>query len=191
MFVILHGQTEWNRDGRLQGQSDSPLTDFGREQSRSAARTLLEIAGSGGICNIVSSPLGRTQATANIIASTFEQACAPIRLDERLKEMRLGRWEGLTREEIAERFGDLIAGTTREDVFFRAPGGESYSILAARLRSWLDSIDANGDVVAVTHGIASRVLRGIYLGLDPSDSLRLPLTRDRVLRLQHGSETLF
>jgi probable phosphoglycerate mutase len=191
MFVVLHGQTEWNRDGRLQGQRDSPLTDIGESQSRRAARTIEELAGSeASALRLISSPLGRTLQTANILVSSLGIA-PPIETDARIAEMALGAWEGLTRDEIAARWPELVAGTTRNTSYFHAPGAETFEALAARVGDWLREHKDHARLIVVTHGIASRVLRGLYCGLSRDEMVDLDVARDAVYRLEAGVATKF
>jgi broad specificity phosphatase PhoE len=190
MFVVLHGQTEWNRDGRLQGRSNTPLTEFGKAQSAKAAQTLREIAGDGvSSFRLVSSPMGRTLQTANILVSSLD-IVSGIETDARIAEMGLGEWEGLTRDEIAARWPDLLAGTTRND-YFRAPGAESFESLSGRIGDWLNEHKEHARLIVVTHGIASRVLRGLYCKLPRDEMFVLDVARDAVYRLEQGTVTKF
>jgi len=109
MFLALHGQTEWNRDGRVQGQLDSPLTEHGRRQAVTAARILGGQSLVPGTFEIVCSPLGRTRETARIIAAELGFDISAIRSDERLREVSLGQWDGHTRAEIEARWPEGIA----------------------------------------------------------------------------------
>jgi broad specificity phosphatase PhoE len=191
MFVVLHGQTEWNRDGRLQGQRDSPLTELGKSQSRKAALTIGELTGSDArALRPISSPLGRTLQTANILTSALSIAL-PIETDPRIAEMALGAWEGLTRDQIAARWPELAAGTTRNTSYFHAPGAETFEALGARVGDWLAAHRDHARLVVVTHGIASRVLRGLYCGMSRDEMVDLDVARDAVYRLEAGTVTKF
>lgn len=189
MFLVLHGQTEWNRDGRLQGRSDSPLTDDGRRQVERAGailRTHLH-----GPARIIASPLGRTQTTARIIARCLDQPEAAIETDTRLAELRLGCWEGLNREQIRAGWPERWNGPTRNSWFFNSPDGEDYDAIQARLHDWYASFDTHESVVAVSHGIAGRVLRGVHQTLDKNTVCELEVARDAPFRLHpNGVEKL-
>jgi broad specificity phosphatase PhoE len=189
MFLVLHGQTEWNRDRRMQGQHDSALTAEGARQGRAVGELLRSLLATPP--RIVASPLGRTQATARILAACLNVPEHAIETDERLKEVALGEWEGLTREEIAGGWNVRTDDRTQNDWFFRAPGGESYDALASRLSDWLASLGEHDALIAVSHGVASRVLRGLYAGLSKEDALALEVSRDTVYRLQHGKIAAF
>ena len=90
MFLVLHGQTEWNRDGLLQGHSDSPLTSEGRAQAMRSGAILR--AHLKGVPRIIASPLGRTQATAHIIAQCIGRPADTSETEPRRAELRLVSW---------------------------------------------------------------------------------------------------
>jgi broad specificity phosphatase PhoE len=182
MFVVLHGQTEWNAHGRVQGHLNSELTELGRQQAATVGRILRGRSVSG----IVSSPLGRTLETARIVAVELGLDAQTIRQEDLLKEVFLGQWEGLTFAEIEARWPERLVGADRHDWYFRSPDGESYSDIAARLGAWLSSNVGQEDLVIVTHGIASRVLRGLYEKLSVKDALQLEIARDAVTHLDGG-----
>jgi broad specificity phosphatase PhoE len=186
MFLALHGQTEWNRDGRVQGRLDSPLTEHGRRQAVTAGRILGGQNLVPGTFEMVCSPLGRTCETARIIAAELGFDISAIRNEARLQEVSLGAWEGHTRAEVEARWPELSAGSNRYDWFFRSPDGETYDDVAARLRQWLEANAHRDRLIVVTHGIASRVLRGLYAGLAAEDALQLEVARDAVFRLADG-----
>ena len=187
MFLVLHGQTEWNREGRHQGRLDSPLTDEGRRQVRQSAMILRSHLRDVSDVRLVASPRGRTQATARLIAECLGLPDGAIETEDRIDEIHMGAWEGLTGPEIETRWpGCTRSGPTRNAWHFQSPGGEDYAAIAARLRSWLAEQQAHHNLVAVTHGVASRVLRGIYAGLTDADAHDLEIARDAPFRLADG-----
>jgi probable phosphoglycerate mutase len=186
MFLVLHGQTEWNRDGRVQGHSDSPLIEHGRRQALTVAQILRDRNIPAGACGIVCSPLGRTQETARIIASELGFDIAAIRKEELLKEISLGQWEGHTNAQVHSRWPDNMAGSDRYNWYFRSPDGETHDDVSKRLRKWLVANPDHNNLVVVTHGVASRILRGLYGGLTFEDALRLEVVRDAVFQLSNG-----
>jgi len=97
IYLVRHGETVWNRAGRLQGHKDSPLTDRGREQAERVARALLTALGKAPKVRLVSSSLGRALETAWIIVRTLDVS---VETDTRLGEAALGSWSGLTRTEV-------------------------------------------------------------------------------------------
>ena len=178
ILLVRHGETEWNRSRRYQGWGDSPLTAHGIAQAEAIGHrlcTLSEVA----VAEIVASPLGRARRTAEIIAECL--GGSQIRFDDRLKEISLGSWDGLHRNEIAA----LAPGIFDHDYFewyFRTPDGESYDAFAGRVGSWLAEA-GDEPLIVVAHGIVTRVLRGLYAGLPRSQALSLPVPQDRIFRL--------
>ncbi len=184
IFFVHHGETEWNRVHRYQGRQDSALTPEGRQQAeRVAARLAGETRAMRDVM-LVSSPLGRALATARIVATALGLA---VVTDERLAEVSLGSWEGLTRAEIAARDPEAPADASGGEWCFRAPGGESFESAAARLAAWLAAV--RRPTIAVGHGLAGRLLRGLYAGLDRAQMLQLPVRRDGVFKLAAGRIT--
>ncbi len=187
MFLVLHGQTEWNRAGRMQGRGDSPLTDEGRRQATVAAATLAHHIPDTSRVQIVSSPSGRTRATAAIIAATLGIPERTIRYEPRIMEVHLCAWEGMTREDIEAGWPKLLDGTTYHDWFFRAPGGEDFPAAAHRIGDWLSTIDDHDFLIVVSHGVASRILRGLYAGYPQDQALKQEIVRDATFRLANGT----
>ncbi len=190
MFIVLHGQTEWNCDGKLQGRQDSPLTEFGRRQGATAARTLREL-GSTAQSRIVCSPVGRTMATAGILCSALAKDPADIETDTRLRELSFGVWEGLLWQDVLAGWPAETGGITRDAAYFNAPDGESYDSIAQRVRHWLDDHPDHDGLIVVTHGLTSRLLRGLYLRLPRETLVELDVTRDAVVRLENAAATKF
>src|SRR5437016_5607384 len=104
MFLVLHGQTEWNAQGRVQGHLNSPLTNLGRQQAATVGRTLRARLPRPESVPIISSPLGRTLETARIVAAGLGCDARTIQTNELLKEVFLGQWEGMTNAEVAARW---------------------------------------------------------------------------------------
>lgn len=181
IFLIRHGETEWNRARRYQGWSDSPLTPRGIAQAEAIGRRLCTLPEAAG-ATIVASPLGRARRTAEIIAECLGRTISP-RFDERLREISLGSWDGLDRVEIMSRMGP---GFEEFAWYFRTPDGETYDVFAGRLAAWLDQCD-ECPLIVVCHGVVTRVLRGLYAGLPKSEAMRLAVPQDRIFRLAGGA----
>jgi probable phosphoglycerate mutase len=188
IYVARHGQTEFNRLDRLQGRSDSPLTELGVAQAGQVGRMVGRLLASGGGRPWVvwTSPQGRAAATARIIAEAAGLE-APPRIDERLAEIGGGSYEGLTRAEVAAR---TPGGSIHGVLLLRAPDGEPFAEVAARLNDWLDEVRRGPPAIhlAVSHGGAGRVLRGLWLGLDQPALEALPVPQDALFRLVEGAE---
>ncbi|HEX7822181.1 MAG TPA: histidine phosphatase family protein [Sphingobium sp.] len=180
IYLLRHGETEWNAGGRFQGRLDSPLTAKGLAQARAAARRLADLAPvADALC---SSPLGRAQQTVEAIRAAH--AYPAVQWDWRLAEVSLGSWDGLTHVDIDACWPHHLDGASRYDWYFRAPDGESAEDAAARVRSWL--WEQEGTVVAISHGLLSRIIRGIYLDLPWERALELPVDQDCIWRLADG-----
>jgi broad specificity phosphatase PhoE len=185
LLVVRHGETEWNLQRRYQGRSDSPLTERGIAQARAIGQlfaSLPEIASAG----IVASPIGRARSTAELICEHLPPSAA-LHLDDRLCELSLGSWDGLTYQQIEMRVPGVFDGDGRHEWYFRSPDGERYHAFAARLSAWLKDWDERRVLVVVTHGIVTRVLRGLYAGLPRAVALMLPVPQDKVYRLSGGA----
>ncbi|HKN02087.1 MAG TPA: histidine phosphatase family protein [Candidatus Binataceae bacterium] len=187
IYLTLHGETEWNRQRRFQGQLDSPLTEHGVQQARLMGTTLRVLLGDSTGCTIVSSPLGRAHRTAEIICEVLGIAPKQIETDARLAEINLGSWAGCTRDEVKARWPGALDDTGRYDWYFRSPDGESLDDVTTRVRQWLSDTAARDRRIAVSHGVTSRILRGIYGGIAKPVALTLEVSRDVVFRLHDGS----
>jgi broad specificity phosphatase PhoE len=186
MYLVLHGQTQLNLERRAQGRCDSPLTDKGVRQATELAVKLKRITASP---TILCTPLGRSRATATIIARYFGLTENDLKVEPRLDEVHLGEWEGLTREEIVSGWPELIGGGNDYGWPFRAPKGERLTHVKQRLSAWLHDLRDHHELVVVGHGISSRVLRGLYTGLPDQKALQLSVDRAAISILQtHGME---
>jgi probable phosphoglycerate mutase len=186
IFLIRHGETEWNRERRNQGRFDSPLTERGVGQARAIGRLLRDLP-EAATAPIVSSPQGRARRTAEIIREELAGRDRELRIDERLREVTAGPWDGLTYTEIEARSPGVFDGDGYYDWCFRSPGGESYEAAVTRLGEWLGEQDDAVPVIAVAHGLVSRVLRGLHAGLPRAAALALPVPQDRIFRLSGGA----
>jgi broad specificity phosphatase PhoE len=181
IYLIRHGQTEFNREGRYQGGCDSPLTALGEAQARQIGRRLSELTARE--TPIISSPLGRARATAELVRETG-RFTAEIVLDGRLAEVSMGSWDGLTRPEIEALQPGFSLEAPPLDWYMRSADGETYDAFAARLSNWLAEYrDRLGPWIVVSHGVVSRVLRGLYLGLTKDDGLTQSTPQDAFFRL--------
>jgi probable phosphoglycerate mutase len=163
VLLWRHGQTEWNTAGRFQGQQDPPLDEEGRNQVARAAPHILAAGLAPEDTVVVSSDLTRAAETAGPVAALLG---VPLRLDERLREHGMGAWEGLTRDEVADRFPDQYA-----DWMAGRPvpgrGAEDPAQVGVRALAALTDLPRAGTAVVVTHGgTAGRLLEAL-LGLGP------------------------
>ncbi len=183
ILVLRHGETTWNRAGRFQGALDSPLTARGRAQAKAMGALLARHLADPGRFRAFTSPQGRAVATA-------DRVLAPLGLvpaqDARLAEAGFGDWQGLGWQEIAAGWPEMARRAEEEPFFwqFEAPGGESLTALRQRVTAFLD--DLPGPAILVTHGLTSRVLRGVWLGLAEPDLPALEDGQGVVFHLRPG-----
>lgn len=124
VYLLRHGETEWNAAGRFQGQLDSPLTRRGRDQAAQLGRILAAALGDQP-APLHASPLGRVQETAAIVGRHLPKL-GPLLLEPRLQEVSIGSWDGLTHTDIDAGWPGLLDGATAFDWYFRSPDGEGY-----------------------------------------------------------------
>ena len=184
IYLVRHGQTEFNRERRIQGHNDSPLTELGVRQARAVGRLLADLIGDPLGWRIVSSPLGRAKSTAEIIAGLVKGP--QVELDDRLMEISWGSSDGRLRSELEAEHPETFG---RTGWAFDAPtGGESYEAVQARVADWLASLPPEPErrVIAISHGISGRVLRGLYANLDRDRAGQQDVPQDAIFLLQHG-----
>ena len=160
LYFVRHGETDWNRERRLQGQHDIPLNALGRVQASRCGellRGLLERNGRPTAeYDYVSSPLGRARETMDLMRAAMGLDPEAYRTDARLMEMSFGRWEGFTFAELQAREAPALAERERDKWAFVLPGGESYAQLQVRVRAWYQSLEH--DSVVSAHGGVCRAL---------------------------------
>jgi broad specificity phosphatase PhoE len=190
IYLARHGETELNVAGRHQGHTDSPITALGRRQARAAGRALAGLV-QGEDTVIISSPLGRAVATAQLIAKTTG-LIKPVVLDADLSEISMGSAEGLNEAEMTERWPERRATTASDSLSFEAPDGESLDSLRTRLeRALARARRYTGDCILVSHGVAGRLIRAIHLGLATSEAARFDAPHNVVFRLESAKVARF
>jgi probable phosphoglycerate mutase len=163
LVLWRHGRTEWNATGRFQGQLDPPLDATGRRQAAAAAARLVEGELLTQDSVVVASDLDRAVETATALTDLLG---VPLRRDARLREHGMGCWEGLTRDEVAERYPEQYADW-RAGRPVRGRGAEDPDAVAERSLAALVDLPEASVAVVVTHGgTAGRLLERL-LGLGP------------------------
>jgi broad specificity phosphatase PhoE len=160
LLLVRHGETDWNRDGRWQGGSDTSLNDLGREQAQALAEQL-----DGSIDVVYSSDLARARETAEIVAAKLG---LEVRVDARLRERSFGSWEGLTTSEIEDRFADSHR-RWREGVGAGADDAETFEDFSARVNDFLADVlrlHPGENVLVISHGGSIRVIHALAAGVD-------------------------
>jgi probable phosphoglycerate mutase len=183
LLLIRHGETEWNVARRYQGQLDSPLTKRGIAQAEAIGLRILELP-EFDTAPVVASPLGRARQTAAIICASRRSPA--FGTDERLREITLGSWDGLFRDEIAARSPGIFETNGSYEWYFHSADGERYDAFHARVAAFLHDALTRPMLIIVAHGVVSRVLRGLYAGLPRDAALSLPVPQERIFRLSEG-----
>jgi broad specificity phosphatase PhoE len=184
IFFVRHGETDWNREGRLQGQQDIPLNGVGRRQAEEAGARLRRLAENCGELDYVASPFERTRETMEGMRAAIGLDAASYRQDERLKELSFGAWEGLTWKEVRASDPKGAAARERDKWGFVPPGGESYALLAERVAPVVAEL--RRDAVMVSHGGVARVLLALLCGVSRAEAPRLDIWQGRVLVIAGG-----
>jgi probable phosphoglycerate mutase len=184
IYLCRHGQTEWNRERRLQGQTEADLTPLGRLQAAAMADLLHDLIARepSDDWRIVASPLRRARDTAQAIATRLGLT---LEFDDRLMELTVGEWEGRLYADVHRENPEAFKSP---EWFFTAPGGETYEQIMARVTDWLteQAAEPQRRLIVVSHGIAGRLLRGAYAGLSREDTLAQDVPQDALYRLSAG-----
>ncbi len=183
IYLCRHGQTFHNREGRLQGQTESDLTPLGRAQAAAMGALLADLIEDPSQWRIVASPLRRARNTAEAIGAALS---LPVAFDDRLLEINVGDWSGRLREEVRAETPELLADP---EWAFRAPGGETYDDIMVRVSAWLaeQASEPERKLIVVSHGIAGRLLRGAYGGLTRAEVMAQDVPQDAIFRLHGGA----
>jgi broad specificity phosphatase PhoE len=178
LVLVRHGETDWNRERRYQGHADQPLNDAGRSQALELASRLREEP----VTALYTSPLRRASETAQILADGFDLVARTL---DALLEIDVGAWEGLTVEEVRERYPDRVD----EDWRSGWEDGETYDELERRVVPALIELGPRhegGHVLAVTHAGPLRAAIAASMGLSYDDARPLigPLENCAVFRFE-------
>lgn len=185
IFLVRHGETDWNLAGRLQGGHDIPLNDLGCEQAASLARVIERLAGDVVPLDYIASPLSRTAQTMAILRAELGLPPDEFRREPRLKEISFGRWEGYTWTELKRRDPASVADHRANPWHYRPPGGESYSDLSARVMAAMGEIAR--DAVVVTHGGVVRAILHALTGMPAGEAVFLPVRQGAVYLIEDGA----
>lgn len=186
VWFSRHGQTDWNRAGRFQGHSDIPLNDVGRQQAARNGRALRAALRKHDDIRFVASPLSRATETLEIIREKLGLPRQRYMVDDRLIEVDLGDWNGMTVAEINQQDPGVWERREADKWAFKVPGGESYQDAAARTREFL--LTLTGPTLIVGHGASGRILRGYLCDLDREKIAHMKTPQDICWELKGGRE---
>jgi alpha-ribazole phosphatase/probable phosphoglycerate mutase len=188
IYIVRHGETDWNIENRMQGHTDVPLNEKGRKQAEEIARDLKDVH----FDIIYTSPLTRAYETATIIN---KQHKVPIIKDTALQERQFGLLEGKTYEEVNKFHPALIFSETWNYPDYRPPGGESVNDISKRIHNFTKQIlktNSGKSILLVSHGVALRILVGSFLGTPPEqlERLRMKNASLTIIEISGGKPTL-
>jgi broad specificity phosphatase PhoE len=182
VWFLRHGETEWNAEGRVQGQTESVLSPRGVQHALQQSRLMAPILAHNPPCIV--SPLKRTRQTADIALNGRD-----YETDDRLKEVFAGDWEGHLRADI---FKNLPEGITPHsphiEFYAAAPGGEGFDTFQARVKDFVATLTQ--PTVIVAHGLSGQLLRGELCGLSRPELGQLTNRQGCVYVLENGVETV-
>lgn len=179
LILIRHGETDWNREGRLQGGQDIPLNDLGRKQATEAAGRLRTLAPDFATLDYIGSPMHRARETMDILRAELDLAPGAYRLDDRLKELTFGSWEGFTWRDIRKAEREQAQLRERDKWSFVPPGGESYGMLAQRVRPLLEELTR--ETVIVSHGGVARTILALVGAVPPQKASLVEIWQGKIL----------
>jgi probable phosphoglycerate mutase len=190
IWFIRHGETDYNREGRLQGQQDIGLNPKGREQASAVGRALRKLAGPELDAlersqAFFASPLSRTRETMELARAAMGLDPKAYALSDDLKELTFGDWEGLTWPEVEARDPEGAAERAADKWEFAPPNGESYAALANRLSPWVAAIDR--DLLVASHGGVARALMHLIAGVAPAVASEASIHQGRALLFANGA----
>lgn len=178
IYLIRHGETDYNRDGRVQGATESALSDLGQEQARRLANRMADVE----VTALYSSPLRRALDTSRLAFDGRIEAT----LRDGLREINLGEWEGRTAESLRKEFPEAVKRWFRTPSDVTIPGAESIGDFRGRVSAEMDRIRGqheSGNVVVVAHGgvICTYLTHLLEMGLD--DIWRFKIRNGSVTRI--------
>ncbi|MBO6554145.1 MAG: histidine phosphatase family protein [Roseitalea sp.] len=179
-YMIRHGETDWNREQRFQGQMDIPVNPTGLAQAAAYADMLRAERDDWSGWYFVASPLSRTRTTMEVLREGLGMAPGDYALDDDLKEVTFGDWEGHTLEALRDEVPHLVAAREADKWNFVAPGGESYAIAVDRVRRFLERLQ--GPSLIVTHGGIIRGTRHLLEAIEGDSAARGRIPQDNIYR---------
>lgn len=191
IIIARHAETVFNAAARMQGHmAHTPLTRAGIAQAEAMGAALAADGRAGGR-DLWVSPSGRTQQTAAIVSEHLGRGFFDWRHDARLLEIDVGAWEGRFYADIVRESGPIV-DAERRLFSVPPPGGEWFPDIAARLQGWLAELDPARPVLAISHGITARVLRGLLVGGEDWHGVKVApdAPQGTVLHVKDGAETV-
>ena len=192
LYLLRHGETDWNAEKRLQGRTDTSLNEQGRRQAKRHGDELSRILGSLSLTKdlkdelsdwyFVSSPLKRCRETMAVVLDRLGHSSHPFSVDDRLIEVSFGEWEGQRWEDLYMNEPAMVKARFENPWVDCAPGAETYTDLEKRVLDWYAGLPAK--TIAVTHSGPSRILRRAVDQLPKKQILDLQSPQDRFIKIR-------
>jgi glucosyl-3-phosphoglycerate phosphatase len=192
LFIARHGETIFNLAGRIQGNdAHTPLTQRGFAQADEMGRALARYLDGFSGLDLVASDTGRALQTLSVVCEHIEMDWHQVTPDPRLREIDMGEWEGVYYNDLN---GQLQIDHDQGLFLTQAPGGENYRDIVSRLTTWIADQSFEQDMLLISHGMTSRVLRGLLTGQPPLALINAPmansLPQGSMVQIVDGVETI-
>lgn len=192
LFIARHGETIFNLAGRIQGNdAHTPLTQRGFAQADEMGRALARYLDGFSGLDLVASDTGRALQTLSVVCEHIEMDWHQVTPDPRLREINMGEWEGVYYNDLN---GQLQIDHDQGLFLTQAPGGENYRDIVSRLTTWIADQSFEQDMLLISHGMTSRVLRGLLTGQPPLALINAPmansLPQGSMVQIVNGVETI-
>ncbi len=187
IYFIRHGETDWNRQGLIQGLTDIPLNERGHRQAQAVAQALISVPDFSPDFNFVVSPLLRARQTMGHMAEALSLEPQQITIDPAVQELGFGIWEGRPFWEL--KASPVYPAHPEDRYAWRPERGESYEDGHARINAWLDGLDR--PTVAVAHGAIGRCLVAEIAGLGRRELVEIEMRQGCYCRLRDGQAEWF
>jgi probable phosphoglycerate mutase len=187
VYFIRHGETDWNRQGLIQGWTDTPLNARGHEQAQAVAKAMIGVPDFSADFNFVVSPLQRARQTMGYLAEALSLDPQQITIDAAVQELGFGVWEGKPFWEL--KASPVYPAHPEDRYHWRPERGESYEDGHARINAWLDRLDRPAVVVA--HGAIGRCLLAEFTGMGRRELVEQVMHQGYYCRLRDGTAEWF
>jgi broad specificity phosphatase PhoE len=184
LYLIRHGETDWNARRLLQGRRDIPLNSVGQGQAVTSGNCLKWLLPDASQVDFIASPLSRTRQTMEIVRQQLGIEASDYRTDERLVEIHFGEWEGMDWQQIAERQPQDFEARQADPLNFIPTGGENYPHVFERVGSLLGSLQR--DSVIVAHAGVLRSCLALLTDVPDVEVPLLEIPQDQVLMIREG-----
>lgn len=185
LIIVRHGESEWNKIGRYQGQYDAPLSDLGRQQAEALGRRLTNET----LDVIYASPLQRAASTARAIAEFHPDV--PFHSAEALLEIHHGDWQGLYNPDVRSRYATELEEWQQHPTRSQMPNGESFSNILKRVLDFkevLERTHPRETVLISTHDVVVKILVADALGMNMDRINRIWVTNASISVIEYGQD---